>query len=623
MRRGWICALVLAGCGGGHVAAGDDGIASAAGGSSDALDDGEDEVADTIGDWWDGPAPAECPMEPSASVREVVRADAAPPSVSGGTLVLAEDGVLAFAADPDRDAIHVVDVVARKRIGSIALHPGSEPGRLVEDARGHVHVVLRGAGAIAEIDPRALQVVATTSVCANPRGLAIDARSGAVVVACAEGLVARIDPDGGVSSIDVGIELRDVVEVGPPLLVSAYRTAEVLAIDEHGAIVARERASTAGLPTPEALETDYTLNTARRTIATGDGGWAMLHQAGFHDRIESRPHGWGSGECLPVQASVVTWHGAREGSPVSLPSSRIAPAFDFAISRDARWLAVVGSGAEGWAIDIGSTDPSLVNWDASCTSWGPPSGAMVPVDDLPGAPTAVAFDADGLAWVQLREPASLFAIDPVTLEREAEIALSDITVADSGHDLFHRATTSRIACASCHPEGREDGVAWRVDDELRRSQALSIGIAGSEPFHWHGEMADLTQIADEIHGERMCGERLSAAHTDALARYVFGLRPLKPRPSDADAIARGAEVFARVGCATCHGGARYTNDLTMLVRNEMLQVPSLLAVSFRVPLMHDGRSPTLRDAVLDMLALGTAEATDAEVDDLVAYVASL
>ncbi|HWB78140.1 MAG TPA: hypothetical protein VG755_24415, partial [Nannocystaceae bacterium] len=348
------------------------------------------------------------------------------------------------------------------------------------------------------------------------------------------------------------------------------------------------------------------------------------HQAAFHDRIQSKPHGWGSESCLPVQTSVVTWHSVREGAPISLPSSRIAPAFDFAISADAKWLALVGSGAAGWAIDIGSTDPAAVAWDPSCISQGGPAGVMAPVDDLPGAPTAVAFAADGLAWVQLREPALLLAIDPVTLEREAEIVLSDVSVADSGHELFHRATSSRIACASCHPEGREDGVTWRVDDEPRRSQALSIGMAGSEPFHWHGEMADLTQIADEIHGERMCGERLSAEQTDALTRYVFGLRAMKPRTDDADAIARGAEVFVRAGCVTCHAGERYTNDLTVLVGQEMLQVPSLRAASFRAPLMHDGRSATVRDAVIDMLALGPALfLSDAELDDLVAFVAAL
>ncbi|HWB75979.1 MAG TPA: hypothetical protein VG755_13515, partial [Nannocystaceae bacterium] len=148
MRRLCVCALAFAGCGGGRVAAVDDGIVTAAGGSSDPDDESEDEVADSIGDWWDGPAPAECPTEPS--MRDVVLADAMPPAVSGGTLLLADDGRLALAADPDRDAVHVVDVVARKPIGSVALRPGSEPGRLVADERGHVHVVLRGAGAIAE-----------------------------------------------------------------------------------------------------------------------------------------------------------------------------------------------------------------------------------------------------------------------------------------------------------------------------------------------------------------------------------------------------------------------------------------------------------------------------------------
>src|SRR5437773_649694 len=66
-----------------------------------------------------------------------------PPPISGGTLIALRDGRTAVAADPDRDAIHVIDLPDRTA-RSVPLDPGDEPGRLVEDGAGRVHVALRG-----------------------------------------------------------------------------------------------------------------------------------------------------------------------------------------------------------------------------------------------------------------------------------------------------------------------------------------------------------------------------------------------------------------------------------------------------------------------------------------------
>src|SRR5262245_15331843 len=75
------------------------------------------------------------PVKPDLTPRfgPVVRRPA--PPLSGGTLILAHGGDLAVAADPDRDAIHIVDF-ATNAVSHIALEAGDEPGRLVEDAGG-------------------------------------------------------------------------------------------------------------------------------------------------------------------------------------------------------------------------------------------------------------------------------------------------------------------------------------------------------------------------------------------------------------------------------------------------------------------------------------------------------
>src|SRR5690349_1749809 len=81
-----------------------------------------------------------------------------------------EDGV-AVAADADRDLVWLVASPSAAPT-SVGLHAGDEPGRLVEDGAGRVHVGLRGAGAVATIDVASGKVVDRTSVCPAPRGLA-------------------------------------------------------------------------------------------------------------------------------------------------------------------------------------------------------------------------------------------------------------------------------------------------------------------------------------------------------------------------------------------------------------------------------------------------------------------
>ena len=68
-----------------------------------------------------------------------------PPPISGGTMLTTADGSTVVAADPDRDQLYFVDATGMSHLHTRALNAGDEPGRLVEDAAGRIHVVLRGA----------------------------------------------------------------------------------------------------------------------------------------------------------------------------------------------------------------------------------------------------------------------------------------------------------------------------------------------------------------------------------------------------------------------------------------------------------------------------------------------
>src|SRR5690349_14767154 len=66
--------------------------------------------------------------------------------ISGGTMTVTRDGNRAIVADPDRDRVYIVDLVGEKVTDTIELAERSEPGRVIEDGAGRVHVALRGSG---------------------------------------------------------------------------------------------------------------------------------------------------------------------------------------------------------------------------------------------------------------------------------------------------------------------------------------------------------------------------------------------------------------------------------------------------------------------------------------------
>src|SRR5689334_12646993 len=96
-----------------------------------------------------------CNSQPtdSVGVGVVVVAAVPPPPLSGGTLIVSADAKRAIAADSDRDLVWVVDLEGQKLERTVTLEAHDEPGRLVQDDAGLVHVALRGSGALVTFDP--------------------------------------------------------------------------------------------------------------------------------------------------------------------------------------------------------------------------------------------------------------------------------------------------------------------------------------------------------------------------------------------------------------------------------------------------------------------------------------
>jgi cytochrome c peroxidase len=131
----------------------------------------------------------------------------------------------------------------------------------------------------------------------------------------------------------------------------------------------------------------------------------------------------------------------------------------------------------------------------------------------------------------------------------------------------------------------------------------------------------------------MGGIRQPAARLDTLSEWLFGMkRPPAIRDAADEAAQRGKTLFesASTGCTSCHSGEKLTNNQNAVVDSKTrakLQVPSLVAVGYRSPFMHNGCAATLA-ARFDPACGGDAHGNTAslnsdEINDLVAYLETL
>jgi len=244
-----------------------------------------------------------------------------------------------------------------------------------------------------------------------------------------------------------------------------------------------------------------------------------------------------------------------------------------------------------------------------------------------GQPIAVAFDGAGNIVVQSREPAMLAFADGNNL------TLSTVSKIDTGHTLFHANSGGFLACGSCHSEGNEDGRTWNFNCEgTRRTQSVQTGLQGTEPFHWGGDEKNFPQLMTDVFVGRMSGPSLSDDQGSALLGWLDA-QPRAPKavPVDPAAVTRGQALFSDPlhGCAVCHTGPHFTNNLTMDVgTGGLFQVPSLIGVGSRGPYIHNGCATTLADRFDPACGGGdqhgiTSNLTSDQIADLVAYLKTI
>ncbi|MBI2375488.1 MAG: c-type cytochrome [Deltaproteobacteria bacterium] len=548
-------------------------------------------------------------------------------------------------------AVTVLDSELRS-VGRIDV--GAEPVGIVASVDGaRVYVASSLSGRVDEIDTASLTIVRSFEVADEPRWLAIHPSGSNLFVASAfRGTLTRIElQTGRVNTVSLpaasSMDFRD-------------GSSHPLSIRLTGDLAVSPDGETLAVP---AMYVD------NETVVV-DG------------TIDEAPSGYDAGRFNPVVALVPL---EDDGVPASDPIDLVrVSGFDqtgplvgylasVSFSPDAaRIFSTVEGASTVLAMSREQEEPSRSVFDVLFGGGSEDvamPGPMGPSFNFRSAfairtqagPRSIVAVSDELAYVYSFMDRTVAAIDLSRVERELEHdgdgdellliesgmsldAASGLEVAplaipadvDQGRRLFYSVADGRMAssgagvsCATCHFDGRDDGLVWSFSRGPRQTPSLAGKVSLTAPVGWQGQQESVASDARATSQDLMGGSGLSQIEVASIAAYVDWTRDLDlPRSSDDPAAARGKAIFERsdVACSTCHTGPRYSDNQLHAVRGVEMKTRPLANIAATAPYFHDGSAATLEQVVRlaqDGREGSTAMLDDAEIKDLVAYLETL
>lgn len=561
--------------------------------------------------------------------------------VYGGTLAATDD--LVVAAQPDLDQLVAFDrlengaqpTTRRAPVDPrwvVLLEAGTEPFRVsVDSDQGVAYVTLRGAGEILAVDVATGGELGRATVCPEPRGVAVTGDE--VLVACASGELVWLEHDlRPLRAARITPDLRDVVVSQGEVWVSRFRRADVGRVDVSDGSVQWFRPDVV----PQSSGRTGEAHGAWRMRAMPEGGVLWVHQAAYDGVVGELFEG------VPLQ---VPYYGSRDRCAANLVVTTHVSIVDtndevrtsghvagtplpVDVDTDGEQVVIAVAGARpGVATIVGTTVENLRS--QSCVMGAAKRRGPTSVEPTVTSVVLHGGANPGLLYLETNPGRlSLGSWSGHPPKREEHDSR------DASFGRFHRDVGAQVTCASCHPEGQDDGHVWTFAGVgARRTQNIAGGVTKRAPFHWRGELDTMNDLMGEVFSFRMQGDLLASWQVESLGRWLDDIAPVETSSPDTELVARGAELFYDpvVNCASCHGGSDFSDHLHHVVRSgePSMKTPSLIGVGSRAPYMSDGCGDFLEERFTSLGCGGgdqhgvTSHLTPDDVRALVAFLQTL
>jgi YVTN family beta-propeller protein len=587
-------------------------------------------------------------------------------------------------SDRATPALHVFSPNSPGPARVFSLPPASQPTAVIWPTATRLFVAEYGSGSVAELDASTGSVLRRLPVGGKPFGLALAgdtllvadyglhrvlgldlatgrvrfsvpvARHPAALAATPDGALAvsgGLLPDGpGSSSMAASLVLIDVPAgkiVSNFPLPNGSSNLRTVAISHDGAFAfATHTIGKIALPTTQPDRGWITTNAvtvldlgARRLVAT------FLLDTPTSGAADP----WGVA-CLPDGSVALSLSGTGQLVRFDWPRTRrlLAGEEKLPVGRAIKEHADPGTPAYGgtpaqlWArIAADPAERRLLAADLAVTS-GPGLVPRFPTGAQGLRALALSPDGRSLAAVAFFDGAvRLFS--PADARPLATLSLSTTPFTESparrGERLFHDANLAFqtwMSCATCHHEGRTDGLNWDLLNDgignAKNTKSLLLAPR-TEPMTWLGVREDhLLSIKKGMH---FFMSEPDPADIPAIAAYFNSLVP-EPSPhlSPAPVLARGRDLFKTLDCLDCHSGELFTDlkkhDVGTGTAEDNFaryDTPPLIELWRTAPYLHDGSANTVSDVLTTRNHSGdhgdTANLPPADLDALLAYLLSL
>ena len=619
------------------------------------------------------------------------------PSPSSGfrspyAVAFSDDSATLAASDSSAGELVVLDPKAGSSLRSAKL--SGEPKGLAWSGAGKVMVAEYGAGTVAEVDTTAGSVLRRLDVGPKPTDVALTAdRSKVVVPDFALNQVLILDSSTG--------KTQSTVAVAPyPFAVAVTgSTAVVTHLIASGDATKADAGSSvtlvdiAGGKLIANIKLPIGSTAVRGVSCSPDGKWAyVVHQLGrLNNPVTHLLRGWVWTNALSIID--IANKSVYATTLLDRISEGAANPWGVSVSPDGKtlWVSAAGahqvlrvdlstlqqllagpipSGLKGSGKTPTATDRSKAGFTKPLSDvwfdiaadptkrsllandlgalWG--AGVLQVIRLAPAqGPRGVAISPDGKQLaVAVYFAGQVGLLDTTSAQVTKYISVGtqpDETWTRQGERLYHDASHTLqgwLSCSSCHPDARTDGLDWNMLNGIPgdpKNTHTMLYSPNTPPVMSMGQRAT---AAVAITAGFKNIEFVMPDHSweISVGSYINSLtaEPYNKAGAQKSASAqRGAAVFTKAACDTCHSG-RYYTDLkpydvgTKGLKDEPSEtgqyITSPLGELWRTaPYLHDGSAATLKD-VLTTKNTGdkhgkTSGLSSSDIDDLVQYLLEL